>query len=154
MAARTFEIQARLRAADGKWPLVPGTLHVSASTLDELCAELHSALAAHAGSAVHVVGVKDEDEDKWVAVTSMAGTPDSAKLKLEIGTALSSNSRLHQHRLCHTTSPTAVATSSLARPEPSLRSLRSPAMQTVSLSPSRPAVCHSSSNTTARSKKG
>jgi hypothetical protein len=81
MAARSFEIQARLRAADGKsWPLVPGPpLHVSAASLDELCAQLSTALHA----TVRVVARFDPGEDEWVAVTSLTDIPDAAKLRLE-----------------------------------------------------------------------
>ena len=83
MPARSFEIQARLRAADGKWPLVPGTLNVSACSLDELCAELGTALASHAGGALRVVAFFEPSEDEWIAVNSLADIPDKAKLRLE-----------------------------------------------------------------------
>ena len=80
---RSFEIQARLRAADGKWPLLPGTHPLSASSLDEL----QSALAGHFDSGVRIVSVKDEDEDEWVAVTSLADIPNTAKLRLKAAPA-------------------------------------------------------------------
>ena len=44
MTSRSFEIQARLRAADGKWLLIPSTWHVSASSLEEFTSELHKVL--------------------------------------------------------------------------------------------------------------
>ena len=83
MAARTFQIQVRLRAADGKWPHVPSTFRVSASTLDKLYYQVQ----LYCGCAVHVLRVKDEDEDEWVAVMSLAGIPDSTTLKLEIASS-------------------------------------------------------------------
>ena len=83
-------MQNRLNTtADGKWPLVGDSLHVSASSLDELCSELRSALADRVpdGTAVRVVSVKDEFEDDWVPVTSLNAIGDSAKLRLKTAPA-------------------------------------------------------------------
>jgi hypothetical protein len=81
MAARSFEIQARLRAADGKsWLPVPGPpRHVSAASLDQLCAQLSTALDATVRGVAHF----DPGEEEWVAVTSLTDIPDTAKLRLE-----------------------------------------------------------------------
>ena len=90
MTKRSFEVQARLQASDGKWPRVPGTFHFAASSLDEFSTELSAALVAGhvpVGSAVRVVQVFNADEEEWEPIVSLDDIPDISKLRLETAPA-------------------------------------------------------------------
>ena len=85
-ARRDFEIQPRLADGHGRWKRIAGTQHISAASLEELCARLCTAIAGLSHITTddrgRVVGVFDEDTEEWRPVLTLDDITSSAKLRL------------------------------------------------------------------------
>ena len=85
--SRDFKLDVRLPPADKKkkkWTVVDGPLYASASSIEELCSQIHSKLLAmdqvdSTSMSVAIEGILDEDGD-WPGVDSLDDIPDAAKV--------------------------------------------------------------------------